>query len=68
MLEANCVFVCAIKSIVVGEELLIGYNLNWIDTNIAIMGAVCTQFYTTCKKCLSYLMIVIYYNILLDIL
>jgi hypothetical protein len=26
--EGNCVFVCAIISIVVGEELLIDYNLN----------------------------------------
>ena len=26
--EGNCVFVCAIKSIVAGEYLLINYNLN----------------------------------------
>jgi hypothetical protein len=26
--EGNCVFICAIKSIVVGEELSIDYNLN----------------------------------------
>ena len=26
--EGNCVFVCAIKSIVFGEEMLINYNLN----------------------------------------
>ena len=31
--EGNHVFVCAIKSIAVGEELLIGYNLNRVDTN-----------------------------------
>jgi hypothetical protein len=47
--ERNCVFVCAIKSIVAGEELLIDYNLNQIDTDIAIMGKVCILFYPTCK-------------------
>ena len=31
--EGNCVFVCAIKSIAAGEELLIDYNLNRVDTN-----------------------------------
>jgi hypothetical protein len=38
--ERNCVFVCAIKSITAGEELLIDYNLNRIHTDIFIMGAV----------------------------
>ena len=39
--EGNRVFICAIKSIRVGEELLIDYNLNRIDTNEAtIMGVV----------------------------
>ena len=41
--EGNRVFICAIKSIRVGEELLIDYNLNRIDTNEAtIMGVVHT--------------------------
>lgn len=41
--KGNCVFICAIKSIHVGEELLIDYNLNRIDTNEAtIMGVVHT--------------------------
>ena len=31
--EGNCVFVCAIKSIAVGKEMLIDYNLNRVDTN-----------------------------------
>ena len=31
--EGNRVFVCAIKSIATGEELLIDYNLNRVDTN-----------------------------------
>ena len=31
--EGNCVFVCAIKSIVAGEEILINYNLNRVDTH-----------------------------------
>ena len=31
--EENRVFVCAIKSIAAGEELLIDYNLNRVDTN-----------------------------------
>jgi hypothetical protein len=48
--EGNCVFVCAIKSIVAGEELLIYYNLNRIDTDVAIMGAVRILIYPTCKK------------------
>jgi hypothetical protein len=38
--EQNCVFVCAIKSITAGEELLIDYNLNRMHTDIVIMGAV----------------------------
>ena len=41
--EGNRVFICAIKSIHVGEELLIDYNLNCINTNEAtIMGVVHT--------------------------
>ena len=41
--EGNRVFICVIKSIRVGEELLIDYNLNCIDTNKAtIMGVVHT--------------------------
>ena len=41
--EGNRVFICAIKSIRAGEELLIDYNLNRIDTNEAtIMGVVHT--------------------------
>ena len=41
--EGNCVFICVIKSIRAGEELLIDYNLNRIDTNKAtIMGVVHT--------------------------
>jgi SET domain-containing protein len=47
--EGNRVFVCAIKSIVAGEELLIDYNLNQVDTYVVIMGAVCILFYSTCK-------------------
>ena len=30
--EGNHVFVCVIKSISTGEELLIDYNLNCVDT------------------------------------
>jgi hypothetical protein len=48
--EGNRVFVCAIKSIVAGEELLIDYNLNRIDTYVAIMGVVCILFYPTCTQ------------------
>lgn len=39
--EWNCVFVCAIKSIVAWEYLLINYNLNRIDIDIASMRVVC---------------------------
>ena len=38
--EGNRVFVCAIKSIAVGEELLIDYNLNRVDTNMVSMVVV----------------------------
>lgn len=36
--EGNHIFVCATKTIVLGEELLIDYNLNQIDGGGAIMG------------------------------
>ena len=35
--EGNRVFLCAIKSISAGEELLINYNLNCVDTNTVSM-------------------------------
>ena len=38
--EGNRVFVCAIKSIATGEELLIDYNLNRLDTNMVSMVVV----------------------------
>ena len=38
--EGNCVFLCAIKSIDAGEELLIDYNLNRVDTNNVSMVVV----------------------------
>jgi hypothetical protein len=48
--DGNCVFICAIKSIATGEELLINYNLNRIDTYFYIMGAVRILIYPTYKK------------------
>ena len=36
--EGNCIFVCATKTIVLGEELLIDYNLNRIDGGSVAMG------------------------------
>ena len=45
--DKNCVFVCAIKSIVVGEKLLINYNLNWVDTNMVTMDVVHPTIYPT---------------------
>ena len=36
--EGNRVFVCATKTIVAGEELLIDYGLNRIDAGVTIMG------------------------------
>ena len=36
--EGNCIFICATKTIVLGEELLIDYNLNRIDGGGATMG------------------------------
>jgi hypothetical protein len=36
--EGNRIFVCATKTIVPGEELLIDYNLNRIDGGGATMG------------------------------
>ena len=38
--EGNRVFVCTIKLIAVGEELLINYNLNRVDTNTISMVVV----------------------------
>ena len=38
--ETNYVFVCAIKSITTGKELLINYNLNRVDTNNVSMVVV----------------------------
>ena len=45
--EGNHVFVCDIKSIVAGEEMLINYNLNRIDTNTITMGVVHLTIYPT---------------------
>ena len=43
--KGNHVFVCAIKSISVGEELLKYYNLNHVDTKkFPIMGLVGITF------------------------
>ena len=43
--KGNCVFLCSIKSISVGEELLIDYNLNCVDTIFfPIMGLVSIKF------------------------
>ena len=43
--EGNSVFVCAIKSIDSGEELLIDYNLNRVDTNNVSMVVVQQTIY-----------------------
>ena len=45
--EGNHVFVCAIKSIVAGEEMLINYNLNRVDTNMVTMDMVHPTIYPT---------------------
>ena len=45
--EGNRVFVCAIKSIVAGEELRINYNLNCVDTNTVSMVVVHPTIYPT---------------------
>ena len=45
--EGNCVFVCAIKSMVSSEELLINYNLNHVDTNTVSMVVVQPTIYPT---------------------
>ena len=45
--EGNRVFVCAIKSITAGEELLIDYNLNRLVTNTITMGVVRTMYHFT---------------------
>lgn len=38
--EGSHVFICALRSINAWEELLINYNLNQIDIDIAIMGEI----------------------------
>ena len=43
--EGNYVFVCAIKSIAIGEELFIDYNLNRVDTNTVSMVVVHPTIY-----------------------
>ena len=43
--EGNRVFVCVIKSIAAGEELLINYNLNRVDTNTVSMVVVHPKIY-----------------------
>ena len=45
--DRNRVFVCAIKSIAPGEEFLINYNLNQVDTNTIPMGVVHLKIYPT---------------------
>ena len=45
--EANHVFVCDIKSIDVGEEVLINYNLNRVDTHTVTMDVVHSTIYPT---------------------
>ena len=45
--EGNRVFVCAIKSITAGEEFLINYNLNHVDTNMITMDVVHPKIYPT---------------------
>ena len=38
--EGNHVFICATKSLVAGEELMIDYGLNRIDVGLSIMGVI----------------------------
>ena len=45
--EGNYVFICNIKSIAIGEELLINYNLNHVDTNTFSMVVVHPTMYPT---------------------
>ena len=45
--EGNRVFLCSIKSTVAGEELLINYNLNRVDTNTVSMLVVHPTIYRT---------------------
>ena len=45
--EGNRVFICSIKSIVVGEEIIINYNLNRVDTNTVSMDVVHPTIYPT---------------------
>jgi hypothetical protein len=45
--EGNKIFVCAAKTIVVGEEFLIDYDLNRIDGSTVIMGV--NMFYQYTK-------------------
>ena len=45
--EGNHVSVCAIKSIIVGKELLINYNLDQVDTNMVTMDVAHPTIYPT---------------------
>ena len=48
--EGNEVFVCAIKSISAGEELLIDYHLNCIDTNKVTIMRIVSPIYHFINK------------------
>ena len=45
--EENHVFAWAIKSIATGEELIINYNLNRVDTNTVSMDVIHPTIYPT---------------------
>jgi hypothetical protein len=49
--EGNRIFVCVVKTIVAGEELLIDYDLNRIDGSTAIMGV--NMFYQYTKPVIN---------------
>jgi hypothetical protein len=49
--EGNQIFVCAVKTIAAGEELLIDYDLNRIDGSTSIMGV--NMFYQYTKPLIN---------------
>ena len=57
--DESHVFLCAIKSIDVGEYLFICYNLTQVVTNMVTMGVVHLTIYPTFNYWIQYLMYVL---------
>ena len=48
--EGNRIFVCAMKTIMAGEELLVDYNLNRVDLGMSSFATVKNPLYPNLKR------------------